>query len=151
MQARTAMIMGDVDPTQGPLGAMWREVEGAVVAMTLDDADPRDVQASLEAAIARCAAALDAAGLALSVEGRERLARAQRVVREAAARRGDPGARELRHDVGSALTAVVASLDVAAASIEEDTAEARRETATAVAYAREAASRAVEGFRRLAP
>ena len=123
MQARCAMIMADVDRGEGPLGAMWREVEGAVVALALDDAEPGAVQATLEAAIARCTADLDAAGLALSAEGRARLARARRLVRDAAARRDDAGSRELRHDIG----------------------------ATAVSYAREAASRAVDGFRRLVP
>lgn len=143
------MMMADVDPTQGPVSDLWREVEGALAAMALDEAEPGQVNATIAEATARCVAALDAAGLDLSLDARARLARARRAVRDAASHRSDPGSRELRHDVGSALTAVVASLDVAAASLEEDTAEGRRETATAVAYAREAASRAVEGFRRL--
>lgn len=61
----------------------------------------------------------------------------------------DPELRELRHDVGSALTAVVASLDVAASALEDDTPEARREMVAAIGHARRAASRAVAGFQRL--
>lgn len=143
--------MVDVDPTRGPVEEMWREVEAAIVAMALDDAAPEQVESKVAASVARCAAALDAEGRVMPLEARARLARASRLVRETAARRDDRGSRELRHDVGSALTAVVASLDVAAASIEEDSDEARRESVTAIAYAREAASRAVEGFRRMGP
>jgi predicted negative regulator of RcsB-dependent stress response len=63
--------------------------------------------------------------------------------------RDEAAERELRHDVGGALTAVLASLEVAHDVVNDESPEARAELRTAIAHARDAAARAADGFIRL--
>jgi thiamine phosphate synthase YjbQ (UPF0047 family) len=68
---------------------------------------------------------------------------------ERESRRDEAAERELRHDIGGALTAVLASLEVAHDVMNDDAPEARAHLRAAIVHAREAATRAAEGFVRL--
>jgi hypothetical protein len=137
---------GDAD---GGLEAMWSSFEQAVLSVTLDGSDPDRGLAEMDAVLKRhlgrrfeddgLAQALDPASLA-------RIGRGFALVRAVQATQG-VATREARDDVGYALAAVIANLEVVAGSLGDDSRAGRTQVLTAVGYARNAASRAMAGLR----
>lgn len=129
--------------------AMWSSFEQAVLSVTLDGTDPERGLAEMDAVLKRhlgrrfeddgLAQALDPASLA-------RIGRAFALVRAARGAQGE-GTRVARDDLGDALAAVVANLEVVAGSLGDDSRAGRMQVLTAVGYARTAASRAMAGLR----
>jgi len=132
------------------LTAMWSSFDSAVLSVALDGADPERGLAEMDAVLRRhlgrrfeddgLAESLDPASLA-------RIGRGFALVRGVATGEAREGLRVARDDVGDALAAVVANLEVVAGSLGDDSRAGKTQVLTAVGYARTAASRAVAGLR----
>ena len=132
------------------LDAMWSSFDSAVLAVALDGADPQRGLAEMDAVLRRhlgrrfeddgLAESLDPASLA-------RIGRGFALVRGVANGGVEDGVRVAREDVGDALAAVVANLEVVAGSLGDESRAGKTQILTAVGYARTAASRAVAGLR----
>jgi hypothetical protein len=146
-------MLADDERTSRSRDGLWAEVEREILRLTLDAADPDEVRERLEEVTRRhlgrawpAEGELDTVDLGLAPGERARLARAHALVDTARRLRLDPQLRDLRHDLSSALTAVLATLDLLIASLEDGSAGSAADVAESASFAREAATRMMDAF-----